>query len=206
MEKKVKRVGIMGGTFNPVHIGHLLIAEQSYHEYGLDYVLFMPAGHPPHKQQEEIIKNEDRLAMLLLATEDVPYFKVSDYELKKEGLSYTWETLSYFTRTAPENDYYFIMGADSVKDLEHWRYPEIILQKAHVLAAVRGDTDLVALRQEADQLEQKYHAKISLLGAPELDISSRELRDRVVGGASIRFMVPEKVRRYIIEHGLYQKS
>ena len=205
MENKRKRVGIMGGTFNPVHIGHLLIAEQSYHEYGLDYVLFMPAGHPPHKQQERIIKNEDRLAMVLLATEDVPYFKVSDYELKKEGLSYTWETLSYFTRTAPENDYYFIMGADSVKDLEHWRHPEIILQKAHVLAAVRGDTDLVALRREADQLEQKYNTKISLLGAPELDISSRELRDRVVQGASIRFMVPEKVRKYILDHGLYQE-
>ena len=206
MKKMHKRIGIMGGTFNPVHIGHLLIAEQSYHEYGLDYILFMPAGHPPHKQQQNIIKNEDRLAMLLLATDEVPYFHVSDYELKKPGLSYTYETLSYLTKRAPENEYYFIMGADSVKDLESWRHPEIILNLAHILAAVRGDTDIEALKYEAERIKDKYAAKISLLGAPELDISSRELRERVALGASIRFMVPEKVRNYIYDHHLYKEA
>lgn len=204
--KKRKRVGIMGGTFNPIHIGHLLIAEQSYHEYGLDYVLFMPAGHPPHKQQENIVENKDRLAMLLLATENVPYFHVSDYELNKQGLSYTSQTLAHLTFQSPENDYYFIMGADSVKDLGHWHHPEEILKMAHILAAVRGDTDIEALKEEAQKLKQQYNARISLLGAPELDISSRELRERVVRGHSIRFMVPDKVRDYIYDHGLYAKT
>ena len=204
MENHHSRIGIMGGTFNPVHIGHLLIAEQSYHQYGLDQIIFMPAGHPPHKQQMKIAGNEDRLAMLRLATENVPYFHVSDYELSKQGLSYTYETLTELRNKAPKNDYYFIMGADSVLDLEQWCHPEIILQIAHILAAVRGDTDVAALQEKARQLMLKYGGQISLLGAPEMDISSRELRERVADGASIRFMVPDAVREYIIDHGLYR--
>lgn len=203
MEKKHKRVGIMGGTFDPVHIGHLLIAEQSYRQYGLDYVIFMPAGRPPHKQDQDIISNKDRLAMLRLATEDIPYFRVSDYELNKQGLSYTFETLSELSRKFPDTEYYFIMGADSVKDMDHWRYPEIILNLAHILAAVRDNTDIQALQAEAQRLREKYSARISLLGAPELDISSRELRGRIAAGQSIRFMVPEKVRNYIYYYHLY---
>ena len=203
MEKKHKRVGIMGGTFDPVHIGHLLIAEQSYRQYGLDYVIFMPAGRPPHKQDQEIISNKDRLAMLRLATEDIPYFRVSDYELNKQGLSYTFETLSELSRKFPDTEYYFIMGADSVKDMDHWRYPEIILNLAHILAAVRDNTDIQALQAGAQRLREKYSARISLLGAPELDISSRELRGRIAAGQSIRFMVPEKVRNYIYYYHLY---
>lgn len=203
MEKKHKRVGIMGGTFDPVHIGHLLIAEQSYRQYGLDYVIFMPAGRPPHKQDQEIISNKDRLAMLRLATEDIPYFRVSDYELNKQGLSYTCETLSELSQKFPDTEYYFIMGADSVKDMDHWRHPEIILNLAHILAAVRDNTDIQALQAEAQRLREKYSARISLLGAPELDISSRELRGRIAAGQSIRFMVPEKVRNYIYYYHLY---
>lgn len=206
MDKKSKRVGIMGGTFNPVHIGHLLIAEQSYREYELDHVIFMPAGHPPHKQDQEIVSNHDRLAMLRLAVEGVPYFRVSDYEINKHGLSYTYETLEYLTGIAPDTRFYFIMGADSVKDLTHWCRPERILELAHILAAVRGDTDMEMLNREAELLRCTYQAKISLLGAPELDISSRELRDRVKNYASIRFMVPEKVNFYIHFHHLYEKS
>lgn len=206
MENKRKRVGIMGGTFNPVHIGHLLIAEQSYHEYGLDHVIFMPAGRPPHKQHEEILENKDRLAMLLLATRDVPYFRVSDYELKKRGLSYTYETLAHFTHKNKDTDYFFIMGADSVRDVETWRHPEIIFRLAHVLAAVRDDTDVAELERQARYLREQYHGQISLLGAPEMDISSRELRERIGRGASIRFMVPESVRSYINFHHLYTKG
>lgn len=204
-EKKRKRVGIMGGTFNPVHIGHLLIAEQSYHEYDLDYVVFMPAGRPPHKQNEEILDNASRLAMLSLATRDVPYFRVSDYELNKHGLSYTWETLMYYTQKNKDTDYYFIMGADSVQNIETWCHPEKILAMAHILAAVRDDTDVAALQKRADELVRRYNARISLLGAPEMDISSRELRERIARGASIRFMVPEKVRSYIEFHHLYRE-
>lgn len=204
MEKKTKRVGIMGGTFDPVHIGHLLIAEQSYRQYGLDYVIFMPAGHPPHKQDQNIVSSRDRLAMLRLATEDIPYFRVSDYELEKKGLSYTFETLSDLSGKFPETQYYFIMGADSIKDMDHWRHPEIILRLAHILAAVREDTDLDALENEADKLRKKYRGKISILGAPEMDISSRELRSRIASGQSIRFMVPEKVRNYIDYYHLYR--
>ncbi len=206
MEQRRKRVGIMGGTFNPVHIGHLLIAEQSYHEYGLDYVVFMPAGRPPHKQHENILANRERLNMLLLATRDIPYFRVSDYELNKRGLSYTYETLAHFTYKNKDTDYYFIMGADSVNDMETWRHPEIIFQLVHVLAAVRGDTDIARLKRQAKYLKEQYQARISLLGAPEMDISSRELRERIAAGASIRFMVPEMVRSYIDFHHLYTKG
>lgn len=204
MDRNGKRIGIIGGTFNPIHFGHLLIAEQSYQEYDLDEVRFLPAGHPPHKQSQQIASNEDRLAMLRLAVENVPYFQISDYELQKQGLSYTYETLSYFSAQESDAVFYFIMGADSVKDLDCWKHPEIILKKAKILAAVRGDTDIEGLKEEADRLSQKYQASILLLHTPQLDISSRDLRRRVAEGRSIRFMVPESVRNYIEDHDLYQ--
>ena len=202
--KKRKRVGIMGGTFSPIHMGHLILAEQSYRQYDLDYVLFMPAGKPPHKQDHEILSNNYRWDMLKLAIEDVSYFEMSDYEFEKNGLSYTWETLRDLREMNPDTDYYFIMGADSVVNIETWKHPERVLSLCHVLAAVREDTDMDALHQRAMYLENRYNASISLLNVPAIDVSSSDLRNRVKRGESIRFMVPEKVRNYIEVHYLYK--
>ncbi len=202
--KKRKRVGIMGGTFNPVHMGHLLLAEQSYRQYELDYVLFMPAGKPPHKQECEILSNKYRWDMLKLAIDGVPYFKMSDYEFKKNGLSYTWETLDDLKKLHPDTDFYFIMGADSVINIETWKHPEKVMALCHVLAAVRDDMDMDGLLARAKYLEEHYNAKISMLNVPGIDISSSDLRNRVGRGESIRFMVPELVRHYIEFYHLYQ--
>ena len=177
--EKRKRVGIMGGTFSPVHMGHLLLAEQSYRQYHLDYVLFMPAGKPPHKQDHEILSNKYRWDMLKLAIDNVPYFKLSDYEFKKNGLSYTWETLNEFNTLYPDTEFYFIMGADSVVNIETWKHPERVLALCHVLAAVRDDTDMDALFKRAQYLEERYQAKISMLNVPGIDISSSNLRNRL---------------------------
>ncbi len=204
MNKKRKRVGIMGGTFSPIHMGHLLLAEQSYRQYELDYVLFMPAGKPPHKQDHEILSNNYRWDMLKLAIDNVPYFKMSDYEFKKNGLSYTWETLNDLRNLYPDTDYYFIMGADSVVNIETWKHPERVLTLCHVLAAVRDDTDMDALIKRAKYLEERYGAHISMLNVPGIDISSSVLRNRIHRGESIRFMVPESVRHYIEFYHLYQ--
>ena len=203
---KRKKVGILGGTFDPIHTGHLILAEEACEAFSLDYVLIMPNGNPPHKAGQVHASMAQRTRMAELAVADNPHLRVSDFERTPQDYHYTYETLEYLTGIAPDTRFYFIMGADSVKDLTHWCRPERILELAHILAAVRGDTDMEMLNREAELLRCTYQAKISLLGAPELDISSRELRDRVKNHASIRFMVPEKVNFYIHFHHLYEKS
>ena len=198
------RIGIMGGTFNPVHNGHLMLARQSYFEYKLDKVIFMPAGRPPHKQDMQILNDTDRLNMLQAAVGNTPYFEISAYEIQKNGLSYTFETLEYLHKVFEDAMLYFIMGADSVNSIETWVRPDRILRLAHILAAVRDDTDLCALDRQARYLRQKYGGRISLLSLPQMNISSHEIRNLAKSGASIAHLVPQTVAAYIQNHGLYQ--
>ena len=141
-----KKKGILGGTFNPVHNGHLMIAENAYKEFDLSEVWMMPAYIPPHKRHEFILDDEFRLAMVAKAVEDVPYLKVSDYEIQRGNVSYTANTLTELKSLYPENEYFFIMGADSLMDFETWYHPEIILQKANLIVAARDDVDQKRLK------------------------------------------------------------
>ena len=188
-----KRTGIMGGTFDPVHMVHLTLAENAYHSFGLDEVLMLPNGDPPHKTDKIITPAVHRLAMLQLAVEGIPYFRISDMEIRRKELK----------KAHPDTDYYFIMGADSLFQIETWHEPAVIMADCVILAAMRNHTPDDVFKKQMDYLEAKYHADIRFLNIPDLALSSSEIRHRVREHQSIRFMVPEGVREYIEEHQLY---
>ena len=195
----------MGGTFNPVHLGHLLLAENAYSALSLDEVLFMPSGISYMKEQSAILDGRTRLEMTRLATEDNPHFRVSSLEVEREGYTYTSDTLRQLTGENPDTDYYFLVGADTLFSIESWREPEEIFHMAVLAAAVRDDCDLAALEKQADRLKELYNAKIVLLPAGRIEISSSRIRERISRGLSVRYMVPESVRLYMEENRLYLK-
>lgn len=205
MEKKRKRIGIMGGTFDPIHYGHLLIAENAASQYSLTEVWFMPTGHSPHKVQTGISDALYRCEMIEQAISDNPIFQLSRFEIESEETNYTYRTLEHLRALYPENDFYFILGGDSLKDLENWRKPEKILQTAYILAAIRDDIEGSEFLKQIEHLNQKYSALgIFPLTTPNFSVSSRNIRDLVKKQKTIRYMLPECVREYIDKHALYK--
>lgn len=175
-EKRHRRVGIMGGTFNPVHMGHLLLAENAYSMFSLDEILFIPSGCSYMKDQTEILDGATRLHMTRLSIADNPHFSLSSMEIDRGGYTYTCQTLEQLGEENPETDYYFILGADSLFQMESWKDPEIIFQKA----------------------------EIHLVPIGNIDISSSDIRRRVREERSIRYLVHESVREYIEKNNLYR--
>lgn len=198
-----KRIGIMGGTFNPVHMVHLILAENAYRAYDLDEIIMLPNGDPPHKTGMEITPAADRLAMLELAIKDIPYFRISEMEIKRRGYSYSSVTLEELHKTHPNTDYYFIMGADSVFQIETWHDPATVMANCIILASIRNHTPVEELEKQMDYLKKTYGADIRLLDIPDLELSSSEIRRRVNNRQTIRFMVPDAVCQYIEAHQLY---
>lgn len=199
------KIGIMGGTFDPIHIGHLLLGEFAYEDFGLDEIWFLPNGNPPHKQQDEdkdALKH--RVEMVRRAIRDVPYFKLCLYEAKETAHSYTYKTMRELNALYPENDFYFILGADSLFSIEEWKFFREIFPACTILAAMRDDKDAADMQEKILDLERKYGAKIQILQAPLLEISSTTLRRRAAMGKSIYYMVPDAVAEYIKEHDLYR--
>ena len=204
MVGKCKKKGIMGGTFDPIHIGHLILGENACLQLGLDSILFMPSGNPPHKPHRPgRATTMQRVEMVRLAIEDNPHFELSLAETHDQGYTYTEETLRRLTAENPDTDYYFIMGADSLFQIETWHEPAVIMADCIILAAMRNHTPDDVFKKQMDYLEAKYHADIRFLNIPDLALSSSEIRRRVREHQSIRFMVPEGVREYIEEHQLY---
>ena len=201
-----KKIGIMGGTFNPIHYGHLILAENAATQYKLDKIWFMPTGNPPHKKASNVLDVKDRVEMVSLAIRENPKFELSLYEAKKTELCYTAQTLSELKEKFPEQDYFFIMGADSLFDFEMWKSPDIICKKASILAAVRDDIDRQELNEQMKYLKQKYDANIFELNTPNFSVSSHNIRNRVEKGASIRYLLPDVVISYIREHNLNQEK
>lgn len=203
---ELRRVGIMGGTFDPVHMVHLILAENAYRQFGLDEIIMLPSGDPPHKTEKHVTLAAMRYDMLSLACEGVEYFRVDDMEMKREGRSYTEVTLTELHEEHPDTEYYFIMGADSVFQIESWYHPGLIMKKCIILAAVRDNVGMEAFRERIEYLKEKYGADIRILDLPDLEMSSSDIRKRISEGRSIRFMVPEKVLSYIQEHDLYKRE
>lgn len=197
------KIGIMGGTFNPIHNGHLLIAENARSQYHLDKVWFLPAGIPPHKSDSGILPGEVRLEMVRLATKEHPDFIASDIELSSTGRNYTYLTLERLHTQYPDTEFYFIMGGDSIRNFHSWRNPDIICRYSHLLAAVRDEMDIAHLKVAATQIQETFHGRIDFVNTPNFSISSHEIRTRIKAGDTIRYLVPEAVRHYIIEHRLY---
>jgi nicotinate-nucleotide adenylyltransferase len=196
------RLGIMGGTLNPVHMAHLVIAEVAREAFSLDRVIWMPPGDPPHKDDRDMASQEHRYAMTLLATESHPQFEVSRLEIEREGPSYTLDTLRHFHAEVGPDELYFIAGADTVLDLPNWHRPDDVIRSCRFVAACRPGYDLDRMRQV---LPPSYIARIEPLEVPAVDISSTEIRRRVRDGRSIRYLVPEAVEEYIRKHGLYAR-
>ncbi len=199
-----KKTGILGGTFNPVHMVHMILAENAYRDFSLDEIILLPSGSPPHKAGRNIAPAADRLNMLKIAARDIPYFRVSDLEIRRQGYSYTADTLDKLRVDQPDTDFYFIMGGDSLFQLESWHEPERVMRDCTILAAVRNNVKADAFIARASYLREKYGAHIRLMDLPDIELSSSEIRDRCGRGRSVRFMVPAGVEDYIREKGLYR--
>ena len=195
------RIGLFGGTFNPIHVGHLTIAEEARLSAGLDRVIFIPSGDSYFKDPREIASREDRLQMTRLACGDA--YEVSDIETRREGPSYTAVTCRAFRDMYPEDSLYLILGADSLMEIDRWRDPGAIFDAVTVLAFTRGGEDAAALRAEAERLREKYRARIDIIDVFTLDVSSSDIRRFIAEGHAFRHLVTERVYGYIREHGLY---
>lgn len=211
----MRQIGIMGGTFNPIHNGHLLIAEKAREQFALEQVLFMPSGIPYMKDQQEVLSVSDRCEMTALAIADHPYFKLSTLEAAdaRQGKNtYTFETLQKLRSVDPEANYYFILGADSLYAIESWKQPARIFEHCTLLAAVRTEGNAVLtesqnhLQQQMQYLRKKYNASVELLEFEGIDVSSTQIRENVRHGKSIRELVPEAVETYIRKNHLYEKD
>lgn len=205
-----RRLGVLGGTFDPIHMGHLAIAECAAHELDLPSVLFIPAKAQPQKLHRQMAPPEHRLAMVELAVEGNPRFAVSRCEIDRDAPSYTIDTLRILrTDGQGENpcELHFICGSDSLLDMHNWYRPDQILSQAVVAVARRpGYDDDGALRSAADELMRRYGGVIRFFDAPRLDISSTELRERLAAGLPVRYLIPEPVRIYISKHSLYREE
>ncbi len=201
----MKRTGILGGTFDPVHNGHLLIGRQAYFEYGLDEVWFMPSHTPAYKSDHNIASPEDRMNMISLAIEPYTYFKLSDFEMRREGNTYTAQTLPLLKEAYPDREFYFIIGADSLYQIETWYHPEEVMRLTRILVSGREcPSEELSLEEQAAYLKGRYGADIDIIHNDMIDISSEEIRERVSEGLSIEELVPEEVREYIYTRGLYR--
>ncbi|MGI6020275.1 MAG: nicotinate-nucleotide adenylyltransferase [Lachnospiraceae bacterium] len=199
-----KKAAIIGGTFDPIHIGHLIIGQSARITLGVDKVYFMPAGIPPHKPDRKGGASAlDRLNMVKLALEDNPGFDIITYEIEKKSSSYLFETLEYLTENNPDTEYYFIMGGDSLRDFHKWKHPEIISGMCTIAAACRDEISGSSFEECSLKLSGMYGTKTVRIEAPLIGISSSEIRKMVKEGKSVRYLVPEKVLNYIHEHNLY---
>jgi nicotinate-nucleotide adenylyltransferase len=194
------RVGVLGGTFDPVHIGHLVLAEHARSALHLDLVLFVPAGEPWRKAHRPITHASHRLAMLQLAVEDNDAFGISDVELKREGPSYTADTLAALAAERLDDEFYFIVGSDALADLPNWHEPERIVRHAMLAVAPRDDGEIDATSLGIEGIA----GRIVTFPMPRIDISSTAIRDRAAAGASIRYLAPPPVAAYITDHALYR--
>ena len=197
-------IGILGGTFDPVHIGHLRMADAVYKYMKLEQVMFIPAYVAPHKVGMDIAPADDRYAMTKLAIEPYSYFTVSDLELRRSGVSYTVDTLRELHRQYPEKQLYFIIGADSVEQLHTWNSIEEMLQLATFIGAGRPGYEGI-MDNVVKNLGEEARQHIMLLNTPEYDVSSTDIRERIREGASLMNLVPKVVEDYIYAHGLYKK-
>ncbi|NLW16640.1 MAG: nicotinate-nucleotide adenylyltransferase [Firmicutes bacterium] len=192
------RCGIMGGTFDPIHLGHLVTAQAVLHEFQLDTVYFIPSGNPPHKR--DVSDGEHRFQMTLLATVSNPKFRVSRLELDRPGYSYTYDTIQHFAQQFKQCEIYFITGADVIRQLHTWYRYQDLLRSCHFVAATRPGFSF----EDGGSLTADELARIRFLEVPSLAISSTDIRRRVRTGRPIKYLVPSSVEGYIYKYGLYQ--
>lgn len=198
MDKK-RKIGIMGGTFDPVHMGHLMVAESAREKLQLDRIIFMPSGFPPHKEKAEVSESHHRFRMIELSIEDNCFFDASEIEILRRGETYTIDTLREWRQHFPQDEIFFITGADAMDTIILWKDYEQLFDYATFVVAVRGDRKKYQLKPQ----HQRFEDSIIILDTPCIDISSTQIRQNIRDDISIRYMVLEPVRKYIYENGLY---
>ncbi len=202
-----RSVGILGGTFNPIHDQHILLAKSAYEQLSLSRVILMPSGVSYLKRSQDVLPSDLRYEMCLLAAEDISFLEVSDLEIKRSGNSYTRDTIQQLLEADPSSTYYFITGSDTFFMLDQWKDPEYIFSHCIIAVAQRADaenhtyTDLI---RKIREYEGRYNAAIRPLDIRISDLSSSTVREYIAEGRDIRSFVPDKVAKYIKENGLYR--
>ncbi len=202
----VRRIGIIGGSFDPIHTGHLIIAQDAVERLKLSEVLFMPAAIPPHKQHRERVPAEDRLNMLNLAVEGDSRFSVSDLEIQRCGISYTIDTVRSLREAYRDADLVLIIGSDTLVDLHNWYRIDELLSMCEVASFLRPGEDSIEAIANKVQLKELHRERLlrNIIKSHRIEISSTEIRKRIAKGLSIRYLVPREVEMYIYEQNLYQ--
>ena len=197
----MRKIGILGGTFDPIHLGHLKLASAALEELSLNEVIFIPSGISYMKSN--VTDSSHRYAMTELAVRDFPSFSVSDMEIKRSDNSYSYETLEELNRIYPDAEIFFIVGADSFLNLDKWKFPGRILRAASLAVLVRDDVSYEVLSAKAEDYKRIFNAKVFFLHAPQTDISSTNIKKMIKNGESVQDMLTPSVYSYIKEHKLY---
>lgn len=200
----MKRYGIIGGTFDPIHYAHLYIAYEAKEQLDLDEVIFMPAGQQPLKTKNNVTDANLRYEMVKEAIKPYDEFSISDYEIEKQGLSYTYRTLEHFKNMNEESELFFITGADCLINIERWKEVSKIFKMCTFVVFARGGIDTSELEMQKKRIEEKYGCSIVVLKLKELEISSTDIRQRIRDGKRVDFFIPEKVNDFIIRNNLYK--
>lgn len=201
-DSTARRIGVFGGSFDPVHVGHLIVAEILRHRLRLDQVIFLPAGQPPHKPAQQLANDEDRLAMLALAIDGAPHFSLSTVDIDRTGVSYTSESLAALRRgMASDLEMYFLMGQDSLRDFPNWHRPDLIARQARLGVALRPGVRVTV--EDIFRSVPETTGRIDIVSVPLIGVSSRELRASIRDRGPFRYQVMPTVADYIERQRLY---
>jgi nicotinate-nucleotide adenylyltransferase len=204
-KRKIRRFAIMGGTFDPIHYGHLVAAEAALDSFSLEQVLFVPSGNPPHKKEYPVTEARHRYLMTILAVATNPHFEVSTVEMDRPGYSYAIDTVAEFHKIyGPDTEIYFITGADAILEILTWKNVDSLMELCQFIAATRPGTNLDELHGFLDKLPENLRRRIHLMEVPALAISSTDIRKRVAQGRTIKYLLPESVEQYIAKNNLYR--
>lgn len=202
-----KRIGIMGGTFDPIHYGHLFIAECSRYKFNLESVLFIPAGEPVHKRRTDIVDPVHRLEMTRLAVQSNPFFALSDIEIKRGGPTYTVDTLEYLHQAnGGTAEFFFITGADAIIEILTWKDVTRVFELCNFIAVTRSGYSLENMNDVISGLDRGFQRKIHIHETSGIMVSSTEIRQSVAKGEPVRYLLPEKVEEYILANALYKPT
>ena len=200
------KIGIIGGTFDPIHNGHLIIGEYARTALNLDKVVFIPVGIAPHKDNDKITSSKTRVEMIDLATKSNPYFYQSLIEVKKEKVAYTVETIASLKDEYPEDELYFIMGGDSIFEIESWKSPEKLMKLCKFIVLDRGYRTKEDIEIKMEELKLSYGMEVQAISSPIIEISSTEIRKRIYQKLSIKYLVPGILEEYIYRKKLYTEG
>ncbi len=202
----MRKVGIMGGTFDPIHIGHLILGENAYLQFGLDKVVFMPSGNPPHKKERDGGTDLQRMDMVKLAIASNTHFEISDIEMNEEGYTYTYRTLEKLVKEHPDTEYYFIIGADSLFYFDTWKNPQRIADACTLVVATRNHTSDEKLDEKIEFVRKRFNANIEKLDTENIDCSSSQIRSWIKEGHTVKYYVPDTVINYIHTYHVYAEK